>query len=376
VICYDVAGRVSLGVVGNDEPALTTVARQMDPLSPTTAPTPAPDVVLDLTGSGSAAVLEVHNPARDGTTTAWDGRDLRLLAGRSSCAVRGLPEDSPLTLSADPDFPLGTLFRRLIRPALQTSSVRHGAVAVHSAAVEVDGRAVLVAGWSETGKTETALALMEGGARWISDKWTLVGTDREASTFPVNVGVRRWVLPYLPRLASSLPRSVRAQVAVAGAVALTSRPLRRRGSRSGLLLSAAEAADRAVGLVDRAALTQSQIRQAYGQTDDPVRRVPLGGVVLLSSIPEDDVSIEAARPEWAADRLALSGAYERHDWYLLQDRLRYADPSAVVGAARQRAVDAERGILARALDEVPLLSVRAPFPVDPRRVADAVRAAM
>jgi serine kinase of HPr protein (carbohydrate metabolism regulator) len=52
--------------------------------------------------------------------------------------------------------------------------MRRDAVAVHSAAVEMDGQAVLIAGWSESGKTETALALMEAGARFVSDKRTVL----------------------------------------------------------------------------------------------------------------------------------------------------------------------------------------------------------
>src|SRR5919201_20485 len=91
------------------------------------------------------------------------------------------------------------------------------AVAVHSAAVAIDGRGVLVAGWSESGKTETALALVERGASFVSDKWTVVGDDGTAAAFPITVGVRGWTLAHLPRLRAALGGAPRARLRAAGA---------------------------------------------------------------------------------------------------------------------------------------------------------------
>src|SRR5204862_272952 len=79
--------------------------------------------------------------------------------------------------AAEPGFPIARAFGRVVRPTLQLAMLARGGAAVHSAAVELDGKAVLVAGWSESGKTETALALVEEGARFLSDKWTFVAED-------------------------------------------------------------------------------------------------------------------------------------------------------------------------------------------------------
>lgn len=375
MIVYNLSGRVSLGVTADDGRVRSAVARQMDPFESTGVSTPEPDVVLRFDAEPDGTWTDVQNPARDGLTTAFDGRVLALLDGDDTCSVQCSPTGAPLEIRCSPGFPVGRLFRTVVRPALQTAAVRRDAVAVHSAAVEVDGRAVLVAGWSESGKTETALALMEQGARWVSDKWTLLGTDGEASAFPVNVGVRRWVLPHLPRLASALPPVSRAQVTAAGAAAWATEPLRRRRSRGGRVGMAAGLAERAVGLADRAALTPSGIRTAYGQDDDPTRRLPLGTVALLTTVPGPEITVEPVDPGWAARRLALTGAYERHDWYMLQDRLRYADLSLQAGE-RERAVAAECAVLEKALAGARVLSVRAPFPVDPGLVARAVQEAM
>ena len=372
---YDLSGRVSLEVSAPDERVRAAVAHQLDPFAGSPTAAGEPDVVLRFDGPPAGAWTDVQHPARDGMTTASDGRHLALLEGDRACVLQGFPEDGPLELRCSPDFPVAPLFRTVVRPALQVAAARRGAVAVHSAAVEVDGRAVLVAGWSESGKTETALALMEQGAGWISDKWTLLGGDGAASAFPVNVGVRRWVLPHLPRLAAALPPASRAQVGAAGAAAWLTRPLRERRSHGGRIGTAAALAERAVGLADRAALTSNGIRAAYGQDDDASRRVPLGTLALLTTVPGPGVTVEVADPGWAAMRLALTGAYERHDWYQLQDRRRWSDPS-LPGGDRERAIAGECAVLTRALAGARVLSVRAPFPVDPGEVARALQAAM
>lgn len=372
---YHLSGRATLAVVGGDGPAAAAVDHHMSPFRAGAVGEHEADVVLVLDGAEAREdVREVLNPARDGLTTLVDDRGLRLRIGGRSCAIEQ-DRQGRVVLSCGPGMPLGPLFRTVVRPALQTAAVRHAAAAVHSASVEVDGRAVLVAGWSESGKTETALALMEQGAGWLSDKWTLLGADAEASAFPVNVGVRRWVLPHLPRLSAALPRAARTQVVAAGAAARVTGPLRRRDTRGGLLGTAASAAGRVVGMIDRAALTQDQVRTAYGDEAPADRRVPLGTLVLLITVPGASISVEAADPAWAAARLAVTGAYERNDWWLLAERRRYADP-LVPGGARERTIDAECAILSQALGRAQVLAVRAPFPVDPRRVAAAVEGAM
>jgi hypothetical protein len=370
---YSLSGRVSLGVVASDE-AASAVARHIAPFdAEPTGTDSAADVVLEFGGAPPARFVDVQNPARDGLTTAYDGQNHALLIGDRACVF--VPSDDGLTVRCSSGFPLGPLFRTVVRPALQTAAVRHDAVAVHSAAVEVDGQAVLIAGWSESGKTETALALMEVGAGWLSDKWTFLGSDGEASAFPITVGVRRWVLPYLPGLAAALPWAARVQVAAAGAVATATQPLRRLAPRGGGVGAAAAVAARIIGLADRAALTQEQIRTIYGQADDPTRRVPLGTLALLTTVPHEEVTVEVGRAAWAAERLAVTGAYERHDWYMIRDRWAYARPG-LAQDDRIRAMAYERQILERALSGARVLNVQAPFPVDPRRVADAIREAM
>jgi hypothetical protein len=359
---YDLSGRLVVAFDDADQAVARLLAAQMDPFRAAAAPRRAPDVCLEPRPEPIGASVDVQNPARDGIVTASDGRRVALVHDGLACAVPDRLDAHPLRFAYQPGFPLRRIFARVIRPALQLALHGGEAVAVHSASVELDGRAVLVAGWSETGKTETALALMESGARFLSDKWTIVGADGEASAFPINVGVRRWVLPYLPTLAAGLPRRARAQLGLAGLAGALARPLRGR---------TAPAAARAVALADRAALTPSQLRTVFDQQDDPERRLRLGATVVLTTVPGRDIACEPADPAWAVTRLARSAAYERRELFELLERRRYALPAAPAESLDD-VVNREAALLERALAGAPVLEVRAPFPVDPRRIADAV----
>lgn len=369
---YSLAGRATLAAdAGLDERARRAVATALDPF-PAMPPDGPPDVELTPTTDRPPAVTELHNAAGDPTVTAWDGERLHLRLGDRWCRLPDLCEPGPLSFELQPGFPVARAFGPVIRPALQLGLLRRGFATVHGSSVELDGGGLIVAGWSESGKTETVLALMESGARFLSDKWTVLDPDGTMTAFPVGVGVRRWVLPHLPRLRAALPARSRAQLRAAAVADVSSKPLRSRatGRLTGL---AADTASHVVGLADRAALSPSELRAAYRQEDDPARHVPVRWMVLLTTVEDDRISVEDADPDWAAARLARSAAYERRPWFALQERARYAVPEREAVETVEAVVERERDLLRPVLSAIRLVSVRAPFPTDPRRLADAIQ---
>jgi hypothetical protein len=279
--------------------------------------------------------------------------------------------DRPAVFAFEPGFPIAGMPWRFVRTALQLSMLSREAVAVHAACTEIDGGAVLLAGWSETGKTEVALALAEAGGRFVSDKWTVVSTDGAAAAFPIEVGVRSWVLPHLPRLREGLPRGARIQLGVAGRVATPARRLRERlqGARVAPL---AEGVERAVMLGERSPVAASTVRAVYGQDGDPGRAVPLRAVVLLTTVGEAGVAPTRVETEWAARRLALSAAYERRPYFGLTERARFAAPESPRADLVDHVIRREEELLGSALGDAALIQVQVPFPTDPRPVAEAV----
>src|SRR5439155_1242385 len=90
----------------------------------------------------------------------------------------------------------------------------------------------------------------------------------------------------------------RAQLRVAGALAAATAPLRRRDGR------AAEVLERGVALADRAGVSPTALRAAYGQVDDPARRVPLRALVVLLTSADGRLRAEPADPAGALRHFA------------------------------------------------------------------------
>jgi hypothetical protein len=377
-VCFDLAGRATLAVTG-DKGLAAHARAEMNPFPALAGAGPGggADVVLAAEPEVAARPhLDVQNPAGDGLVTASDGRGLAIVFGGRRCFLPEpeSPEGGPARIALEPGFPVARIFGWVVRPALQMGMPRRGAVAMHAAAVALDGGAVVVAGWSESGKTETALALIERGAHFVSDKWTVLGEDGEVSAFPIGVGIRRWVLPHLPRLQAALPRAARGQFRVARAAAAALRPVTGRSPSGRLAGLAVTGTQRGLALADRAALTPTQLREAYGQADDPTRRLPVRAVVLLTNVPMGAPTARPADPAWAAERLARSAAFERRPYAALHERAAYA--LARGGGFAAAAVESERELLAAALARTTVIEVRTPFPTDPGPVAAAAAGAL
>lgn len=365
----------SLRLHGLDERDARIVRAEFDPYVPTeTSGDGRTDVEVLSDDGRSPRFVDVQNPAGDGRVTASDGSALYLLEDGVACSIPRFDSGAPYRFERAPAFPLRVLIRAALRPALQLAMLEHDVLVVHGTALEHDGRGIVVAGWSESGKTETALAFLERGAHFVSDKWTVVVPGIDLSPFPISVGIRRWVLPFLPRLRRELPRAARMQLLASAAASATTRPLRRARMSGTIGRAAATAAARAVALADRAALTPSQLARAYG-AERPLERARLETLAFLTNVSGSGVSARATDAATLARRLARSAAYERRPFFDLLRRMRFVFPD--VSAELDLSVERrEEELLLQRLQDVQLLDVRAPFPTDPRRVADAIAACL
>jgi hypothetical protein len=360
---FDIGSRCQLLLRGLSERDRAAIGQALDPCPPVRTPS-RPTLVIEVDESVPGTLQDIQHNARDGRVTASDDHRFYVLERGRACSVPPLDGEPPRTFALEPGFPIVRSFGQLVRPALQVMMPALGCVAVHSGAVAIEGRSVLVAGWSESGKTETALALLESGARFISDKWTILDRDGTASVFPIGVGVRGWVLRYLPRLKNAFEAKGRGRLRTAALMRAATRPLA-WGPARGVL-------ERAVTLADRVAVTPSELRRLYGEEASAPWSAPLGAVALLRTVPPGaGVRVEPADPAWAASRLALTAAFERRAIFDLHERAQWS-ASAPDLDLRHRAVERERELITSVLSAVPVLDVRAPFPTDPRTVAEAI----
>jgi hypothetical protein len=209
---------------------------------------------------------------------------------------------------------------------------------------------------------------MEDGARFLSDKWTVLAPDGTARVFPIGVGVRGWTLAHLPRLDAALGKAARRRLSVAAAARKAVTPLQRG--------RAADPLDRLVSLADRISVTPTELRRLSGDDPQAPWRAPLGAVALLTTVPDGaGVEVRPADPAWVARRLAVTADMERRPIFELHDRYRWTAPKTAPDV-RERLAEDERALLERALAGVTVLEVRAPFPTDPRQVGQALARAL
>lgn len=368
---YEIARALRLEFAVSDDRAARFLDDALDPWG--TAPDAdwPPDVrIRELTDRPGDA--ELQNPAGDGLSTAIDGRGAYVRADGLWCAVPLPAPEGPFAFAVERGFPLNRIFGRFVRPALQLAAIEHHAVAVHGSAVAADGRGIVVAGWSEAGKTETALALVEEGASFLSDKWTLVFGDRSLACFPVSIGVRRWLLRYAPTLRRGLPRAARLQFAAAAAGEAATHLTASLARRGGVVAATQSAMAELAALAQRASLSPSQLSAVYAQPP-PTGRAPFAALILLTTTTDGRPTAVPRDAAWAARRLACSASYERRDFLALAERARYVRGGGEGADVARQIEDREERHLASVLAGVRVIEVRAPFPSDPRRIVDAVR---
>jgi hypothetical protein len=182
--------------------------------------TPAPDLTLDLHG----VVVHVRSELPDlidGLRTSWgamvvdssrsrgprDG-DVTTIRVREERGEVILEDGEGTHMVAPGGSPLIALFDRVVN-ALNRGLDRTGILAIHAGAVEIDGRAVILAGPSGRGKSTLVVELVRQGAGLLSDESALVDRDdRTVLPYPRALHLRPATVALIPGLQvpEGLPR--------------------------------------------------------------------------------------------------------------------------------------------------------------------------
>jgi len=202
---YDLHGVVGVRLLGATPREIAAVDEQLGPIRrPLQRP---PDVVIrfveHLQPSGTVRLLGLDE-------AGFTDDAFLVLRGKQKSRARVQIPMATLGQSCEILCERGVLAVPLLIPILNLTALARGALPLHAAALQYGGKGILVTGWSKGGKTETLLAFMAQGARYIGDEWVYI--DAQGDTMhgvPEPVRVWDWHLQQLPALRQALGAGTR-----------------------------------------------------------------------------------------------------------------------------------------------------------------------
>lgn len=255
---------------------------------------------------------------------------------------------------------------------LNLTALSKGVLPLHATAFTLDGRGILVTGWSKGGKTETLLAAAARGAHYVGDEWVYLTPDGTMRGLPERIRIWSWQLDQFPELLSGRSSGDRRRLRVWRGAATCSRLVARLSSRVSLG-GAADAARKAVPVLERQRYVKVPPAALVGE-DRVALSGELGATVLVMSGSAQQITTRPAAAREVSQRMAASLAEERAPFMAHYRQFCFAFPgrrSELVESSG--ALEAE--LLADLFDRRPAAVVTHPHPCDIPALGDAVIAA-
>lgn len=347
---FDLRGQVGVRLLDAEAGDRLAVARQLGPLERRLERDP--DVTIrfvDRVDHGRLTYVAWPD-------AAFDERRFYLLTGKGRLEAKSIVPFESLGVGCEIVCERGLAAVPLLLPIVGLTALAKGVLPLHASAFVHDGRGVLVTGWAKGGKSETLLAFMTRGARYVGDEWVYLAGDGQMFGVPEPIRLWGWQVEQLRSLAPRLSRSERWRLRGLGALAGTAGRLapRRAGGRLGSL------ARRGAGLVRRQVSVQVPPSRLFGP-DRLVDVAPVDAVVLASSHESDEVRLDPADGREIGQRMLASLAHERRTLLDAYRQFRFAFPDRR-NELIERAPEIEAELIDRALGGRPAAWLRHPYP--------------
>lgn len=357
---FNLHGIVGVRILDARPADVAAVARQLGPLPRRLERDP--DIVIRFVDRIEPGSRMRYLGARE---IGWTDDALYVLKSRKESALVRIPMDQiggPCELVCERGLPAIPFLIAIIN----LTALVNGALPLHAGAFELDGRGVLVTGWSKGGKTELLMAAAGAGARYIGDEWVYLTADGQMHGIPEPVRLWDWHLAQLPDVRRTLGASDRMKLAAIPALGRTERAIPGvvRRSAPGRLLH------RAMPVLEGQLHVDLKPERLFGKLGSLSGR--LDHVLFVVAAAGPDFTVEPIAPEEVARRMVFSLLYERLDLVALYQQARFAFPGLV-----NRHLDAAEAIQRERLLQIlagrPAHVVTHPYPVDLKALLDAVR---
>lgn len=316
-------------------------------------PAEQPDVCItyagELPSGGDLRFIGLNESAHDAERFYL----LNERGGRATFDFERLGE--PCTFVCEPG---GSVFPYLL-PVIGLRLLRKGYLMLHAAAFEYEGAGVLVTGWQKGGKTETLLAFMAAGARYLADEWTILSpAEGKMWGIPGTLQIWDWHLRYLPEYWARLRPAERARLRLLRLYQRAYRHVPRgwRGRGPGGEWLERLSLDGGNALAGQArSAPQRLFREQIRHGPAPIDVVFLAGVGA-------GLHLAPVTPSDIASRMVASLAFERRALLARYEQFRFAFPER-----RNELLETARALeleyLSQALGSRPAYEIVHPYPV-------------
>jgi hypothetical protein len=214
----------------------------------------------------------------------------------------------------------------LLIPIINLTALANGAMPLHASAFAYNGIGVLATGWSKGGKTETLLAFMSNGGRYIGDEWVYIGSNGQRMYgIPEPIRVWDWHLEELPHIRTLIKPGDRARLKAIKVIRGIDRVVDR--ALFGMLDNT-QMAKKIRSLLKRQLYVDMPPSKLFCQELNDLS-FDLDKVLFVVSHESGDVTIQPEDPNTIAMQMVFSLQYERLSFmsYYLAFKLLHCSPT-------------------------------------------------
>lgn len=351
---FDLRGVVTVRLIGADDRDARTVERQLGPIKVADDSKPA-DITIRFVDEIATTSPVRYVGLRE---VAFTDDAFLVLRAKHKAQTRTLIPMDQIGGTCEIVCERGTPAVPLLLAIINLTAASKGVLALHAGAFEWRGRGTVVTGWSKGGKTETLLAFMRRGARYIADEWCYIDSDgNRIFGVPEPVRLWHWQLRQLPEVRKRVAIGSRIKMSALGLPSFCLDAIPRRWQTA----KPARFIQRLTHFAERYRNTlvapERLFCQPVGETESVFDRL----VFVMSAESAATVGVTMA-PEEAAERMAHSLKFERQPLEECYRMYRFAFPHRSNPFLEK--IDAvERRLLASAFAGKPTICVEHPYPV-------------